>query len=251
MTLNRPQAKNAIDPEMDARLVEVWREFERDDEVDVAVWTGAGDSFCAGADRNTWGLRWLGATALTVRDNVAAPGFGGLTRGSHWVSKPVIAAVNGWALGGGFELALACDIRIAGESARFGLPLVRFGFHTGDGGIARLINIAGLGVALELQLIGEPIGARQALEWHLVTRVVPDNELLDSALALARQIAENDQLAVRSAKQTTLELIGRPLDDQLRIEALNGYSMAARTGEIMAAFQADAAGKSAGERQAR
>jgi enoyl-CoA hydratase/carnithine racemase len=239
VTLDRPEVRNAIDPEMDDRLVEIWSDFRDDDGLDVAIWTGAGEAFCAGADRNTWFTQWLEADPLTVRRNAHEPGFGGLTRGLHRIDKPVIAAINGWALGGGLELALACDIRIASDRAQLGLPLVRFGFHTGDGGIARLVDICGIGVALDLQLTGEPIDARRALECNLVTRVVPHDRLMQAALELAERIAANDQVAVRSAKQTTLDAIGRPLDEQLHLEALTGYSLAARTREITAAFEAE------------
>jgi enoyl-CoA hydratase/carnithine racemase len=234
VTLDRPAVKNAIDPEMDARLAEIWRDFRDDDDLDVAIWTGTGDAFCAGADRNTWFAQWADASSMDVRRNADATGFGGLTRGLHRMSKPVIAAVNGWALGGALECVLACDIRIASDRAVFGLPLVRLGFHTGDGGIARLVNMCGVGVALDLQLTGEPIDAQRALQCNLVTRVVPHEELMTAAWALAERIAGNDQVAVRSAKQTTLELIGRPLDDQLRLEALNGYSLAGRSRELAA-----------------
>jgi enoyl-CoA hydratase/carnithine racemase len=142
ITLNRPEVKNAIDPEMDQRLGEIWRDFRDDDELDVAIWTGTGDAFCSGADRNTWFAEWLEADAIRIRSNADGVGFGGLTRGLHRIYKPVIAAVNGWALGGALELVLACDIRIASERAMFGLPLVRYGFHTGDGGISRMVDIA-------------------------------------------------------------------------------------------------------------
>jgi enoyl-CoA hydratase/carnithine racemase len=171
-----------------------------------------------------------------VRRNADGTGFGGLTRGFHRIPKPVIAAVNGWALGGALELVLACDIRVASDRARFGLPLVGLGFHTGDGGLARLINTRGLGVAVDLQLTGEPIDAERALQCNLVTRVVRHEQLMQSALELAERIVTNDELAVRSAKQTALELVGRQLDDQLQLEALNGYSLAARSREVVAAL---------------
>jgi enoyl-CoA hydratase/carnithine racemase len=142
--------------------------------------------------------------------------------------KPTIAAVNGWALAGGFETALACDIRIASDRARFGSFEARRGFHHADGGIPRLVNAAGVAVAMHMLLTAEPIDAHQALTWNLVTQVVPHDDLMEQAHLIARQIQRNDAAAVRSAKQTILEVIGRPLDDQLKIEALAGYSVATR-----------------------
>jgi enoyl-CoA hydratase/carnithine racemase len=146
----------------------------------------------------------------------------------HRITKPTIAAVNGWALAGGFELALACDIRVASEQAKFGSFEARRGLHHADGGIVRLVNICGAGVALEMLLTAEPIDAERALRCNLVSKVVPHEKLAEEAQLVAHQILRNDQLAVRSAKETILDVIGRPLDDQLRIEALNGYSVMSR-----------------------
>lgn len=235
VTLNRPEAKNAINPETHQRLWEIWQDFRDDSSVDVAILTGTGDAFCAGADLKSYMTRWPGATPEQVRANVA-DGLGGLTRGLHRIPKPIIAAVNGWALAGGFETALACDIRIASERARFGSFEARRGFHHGDGGIPRLVNAAGVGVAMHMLLTAEPIDAHQALKWNLVSDVVPHEQLMERAELIARQILRNDQEAVRSAKLTILDMIGRNLDDQLRIEALNGYSVASRP-EVPARLQ--------------
>src|SRR6187200_3638110 len=226
VTLNRPEAKNAVDPEMHELLWQTWEDFRDDDALDVAIVTGAGDAFCAGADLKTFIPPWItDATARKVRDNVAT-GLGGLTRGLHRIYKPVIGAINGWALAGGLETALACDIRIASERAMFGSFEARRGYHHGDGGIVRLVNVCGAGVALEMLLTAEPIDAERALRCNLVSRVVPHDELLPAAEQVARQILRNSQLAVRSAKETILDVIWRPLDDQLRIEALNAYACA-------------------------
>jgi len=226
VTLNRPEAKNAIDPETHELLWRTWEDFRDDDAVDVAILTGTGDAFSAGADLKTFIPPWIeNATARKVRDNVAT-GLGGLTRGLHRVPKPVIAAVNGWALAGGLETALACDIRIASERAMFGSFEARRGYHHGDGGIVRLVNVCGAGVALEMLLTAEPIDAERALRCNLVSRVVPHERLMEEADRVAAQILRNSQIAVRSAKETILDVIGRPLDDQLRIEALNAYACA-------------------------
>ena len=151
-------------------------------------------------------------------------GLGGLTRGLHRIDKPVIAAVNGWALAGGLETALACDIRIAAESAMFGSFEARRGYHHGDGGIVRLVNTCGVGVAMQMLLTAEPIDARQALAWNLVTKVVPDEKLMEEAELVAQQILRNSQRAVRSAKTTILDVVGKDLDEQLRLEAWAGYT---------------------------
>lgn len=226
LTLNRPEAMNAIDPELHALLWEAWEDFRDDDALDVAIVTGAGEAFCAGADLKTFIPPWLEtATPRRVRDNVAT-GLGGLTRGLHRIYKPVIAAVNGWALAGGLETALACDIRIASERAIFGSFEARRGYHHGDGGIVRLVNTCGAGVALDMLLTAEPIDAARALQCNLVTRVVAHERLLAEAETVAHQILRNSQIAVRSAKETILDVIGRPLDDQLKTEALNAYSCA-------------------------
>jgi enoyl-CoA hydratase/carnithine racemase len=226
VTLNRPEAKNAIDPETHELLWQTWEDFRDDDALDVAILTGAGDAFSAGADLKTFIPPWIeSATARKVRDNVAT-GLGGLTRGLHRIPKPVIAAVNGWALAGGLETALACDIRIASERAMFGSFEARRGYHHGDGGIVRLVNVCGAGVALEMLLTAEPIDAERALRCNLVSRVVPHEQLMEEAERVAGQILRNSQIAVRSAKETILDVIGRPLDDQLRIEALNAYACA-------------------------
>src|ERR671932_884457 len=226
LTLNRPEAKNAIDPELHELLCAAWADFRDDDSVDVAILTGTGDAFCAGADLKTFIPPWIkDATPRKVRDNVAT-GFGGITRGLHRIYKPIIAAVNGWALAGGLELALACDIRIASDRAMFGSFEARRGYHHGDGGIVRLVNPCGTGIALEMLLTAEPIDAQRALQCNLVSKVVPHERLMEEAETVARQILRNSQIAVRSAKETILDVIGRPLDDQLKLEALNAYACA-------------------------
>src|SRR5262249_47007178 len=142
----------------------------------------------------------------------------------HRITKPIIAAVNGWALAGGFELSLACDIRIASTNARFGSFEIRRGFHHGDGGIVRLMAMVGLSRTLDIVLTGREIGAEEALRMGLVSAVVPPEELIPTAEEYARRIVSYSQVAVRSAKQTIQEVIGRRLDDALQLEALFGYS---------------------------
>jgi enoyl-CoA hydratase/carnithine racemase len=224
VTLNRPGAKNAIEPAMHEELCRIWRDFADDDAVDVAILSGAGDAFCAGADLRTFvPANYVDAAPSRVRE-IVDMGIGGITRGLHKLRKPLIAAVNGWALAAGLELALACDLRIASDRAIFGSFEARRGFHHGDGGIVRLVNTCGVGVAMQLVLTAEPIDAERALHCNLVTKVVPHERLMDETVLVARQILRNSQRAVRSAKETILEVIGNPLDAQLRIEGFNSYT---------------------------
>lgn len=224
ITLNRPKALNSLDDDLNGELWQVWSDFNQDEAVDVAILTGSGRAFCAGADLKTFIPKWEKANMLEVRKNVPTGIGGGITRGQHRITKPIIAAINGPAIGGGFELALACDIRIASEKARFGVFEVRYGLHQGDGGIVRLVAIAGVATALDLTLTGREIGADEAHRLGLVNRVVPHESLLATAEEYAGMILGNSQQAVRSAKETIMDVIGRPLDEALRLETINGYS---------------------------
>jgi enoyl-CoA hydratase/carnithine racemase len=224
VTLNRPEARNAVDPDVHERMIEVWADFAEDDGVDVAILTGAGDAFCAGADLKTYIPPKIESVTPAELREIAELGLNGFTRGMHRIYKPIIAAVNGWALAGGLETALACDIRIASDRALFGSFEARRGYHHGDGGIVRLVNTCGVGVAMQMLLTAEPIDAQQALRCNLVAKVVPHDSLMDEAETMARQILRNSQRAVRSAKQTILDVIGQPLDYQLRTEAWNAYT---------------------------
>ena len=237
VTLNRPETLNAVDDELDEALWQAWADFNADDAVDVAIVSGKGRAFCAGADLNTWLPKWEHATMLDIRKNVGRGFGGGITRGQHRICKPLIAAVNGPAVGGGLEIALACDFRIAAETAQFASFEVRRGLHQGDGGIVRIVAIAGLAVALDLALTGRVINAEEAYRMGLVTRVVPDDQLMATAEELANQILQNSQQAIRSAKETILDIIGRTLDDALRVETLNAYSSVGDFSDVNARLQ--------------
>ncbi len=226
LRLNRPHAKNAIDKEMHETLCAAWERLGRDDTVDVVILTGTGDAFCAGMDLKEHVTQYVGATPQMLAD-WAKLGLGGLTRGHHRFPKPVVAAVNGWALAGGFELAMAADIRIASDQAKFGSFEARRGFHHGDGGIARLVNFCGVSVAMEMLLTAEPIDAARAERINLVSRVVPHEQLMAEARRTASFILRNDQASVRSAKQVILDMIGRDLDDQLYRECIAAYTLMA------------------------
>ncbi len=221
ITINRPEARNAIDPETDQALVEAWLCFRDNPDLWVAVLTGAGrDAFCAGAD-----LRRVGEfyRSMTSAERLARAetgyGLGGLTRNLE-IWKPVIAAVNGFCLAGGFELALACDIRIASETATFGLPEVNWGIMPGAGGTQRLPRVTALGAALEMILTGERIVAAEAYRLGLVNRVVPPDELMATALSLAERICRNGPVAVRAAKAAVYRGLHLPLSEALRLEQL-------------------------------
>jgi enoyl-CoA hydratase/carnithine racemase len=223
VTLNRPEARNAINRTMHEELKTFWRSFDCDPMLDVAILTGAGsDAFCAGADLKEYIPLWLSRTFQDVRDNVDN-GLGGITRGIH-VRKPVIAAVNGWALAGGFELALACDVRIASETARFGSFEIHRGFHHGDGGIVRLVASVGVSRTMDILYTGREISAQEAHSIGLVANVVPAVELQTVAQSYAEKLVEKSQIALHSIKETVLDVVGKSLEEALKLEAIYGYS---------------------------
>jgi enoyl-CoA hydratase/carnithine racemase len=198
VTVNRPQRMNALHPPANFELDAIWNDFERDPEVWVGILTGTGDkAFSAGND-----LRF---TAEHGRDMIrmADSGFGGLTnRTQCW--KPIIAAVNGYALGGGLELAMACDIIVASDTARFGLPEVTRGIIAGAGGIHRLPRQIPLKIAMGHMLTGKPMTAEEAHHWGLVNEVVPADQLMETAKRWAQEICEAAPLSVRATKQAAL-----------------------------------------------
>ncbi|MEU1597066.1 crotonase/enoyl-CoA hydratase family protein [Streptomyces sp. NPDC005708] len=195
ITLNRPRALNAVNAALSTAVGEAIEAAAADETVRVVVVTGNGRAFCAGAD-----LKELARQRPVHADGHPEWGFAGLAQ--HWIDKPVIAAVNGYAMGGGTEIALACDLVIAAESAAFGLPEVKRGLLAAAGGVIRLQRQIPLKRALELALSGDPVDAATAADWGLVNRVVPDDEVLTSALALAERIAKNAPLSLRHTKQT-------------------------------------------------
>ena len=194
VTLNRPRVLNAQSPEMFDELARVFGEIKRDPEVGVVILTGAGDrAFCAGADINY--LKQLAQTTPMAAKSFVEKNrlaFGAIEH----LGKPVIAAVNGFALGGGCELAMACHMRIASENARFGQPEINLGLFPGAGGTQRLPRLVGKGRAVEMMLNGEAISAQEAHRIGLVNTVVPAAELMPTAEELARQILAKAPLAV-------------------------------------------------------
>ncbi|GMU77304.1 MAG: enoyl-CoA hydratase [Acidimicrobiia bacterium] len=193
LRLNRPEARNAIDPATSREIEAALDEIEADTSVWCLVLTGAGPVFCAGAD-----LKAV-ATGEGVAIMTERGGFAGFAERD--LTKPVIAAVNGPALAGGFEIALACDLVVAADHAVFGLPEVQRGLLAAAGGPIRLAQRVPLAVALEIAVLGEPISASRALELGIVNRVVPADRVLDEALGMAERIIANSPAAVRGARE--------------------------------------------------
>ena len=191
VTINRPEAKNAVNAAVAAGVAAALDELDANDELRVGVLTGAGGTFCAGMD--------LKAFLQGESPIVEGRGLAGVTQ--QQPRKPLIAAVEGWALAGGFEVMLACDLVVASEAARFGVPEVKRGLVAGAGAALRLPERVPLPIALELLLTGDPIDARRAAELGLVNRVTAEGAALDGALELARTIAENGPLAVEVTRQ--------------------------------------------------
>lgn len=201
VTINRPQARNALDLDVATRLADAFDAAEADPAVRCVVLTGAGDqAFSAGAD-----LKALARGERAIVPGREHYGFAGVVR--HPMSTPVIAAVNGAALGGGTELALAADLVVAAEHATFGVPEVKRGLLAAAGGVFRLPEQLPRKVAMRLVLTGEPMGADEALRWGLVNEVVPAAEVVPTAIALAEVIAANAPLAVQASKRLALGMV--------------------------------------------
>lgn len=219
ITLDNASRENCIDEAVHQGLCDAWVKFRRDPELNVAVLTGAGEkSFCSGWDIKGYAKRTSTLSLNDLRERAAyEPGLGGLTRGIE-VYKPIIAAVNGYCLAGGMELAMACDIRFAAPEAQFGVLNRRWDIGCESGLTQRLPHIVGLGNALDLILSGRQFGADEALRINFLNRVVPREDLLDTALAYARQIAALPQASLRTDKESVLRGLGRPLQDGLWME---------------------------------
>lgn len=219
LTIDRAGRMNSLDFAAHEEMVAAWKAFAADDRARVGVLTGAGDAaFCAGADLKTYTMAFATTPAPEFRGRfVDGYGLGGITRGLE-IDKPLIAAVNGYAISGGLEIALACDLRFASPNAQFALQDSKWGFHACDGGLVRLPMIVGLGHAMEIILSGERIDADHAVRIGLVNRVWPQEELLPRTLAYAGMLAKRAPLSHRFAKQTMRRIVGMAFQEQLRQE---------------------------------
>ena len=208
VTINRPERLNACDFETYSRLAEVWREFAADDSLRVGILTGAGErAFCAGSDIKANYVEHPGVEPHNLLFPVLLE-----------FTKPIIAAINGHANGGGLEQALACDIRVAAAHAQFGLGEVRLGWLPGGGGTQRLPRLIPLGRALQMLYTGNRIDAPEALRLGLVDHVVPAGELIGKCEEIAGEICKSAPLAVERIKQVALRGIDLPLAEGLRLE---------------------------------
>jgi enoyl-CoA hydratase len=206
ITINRPEQKNAINHEVAVGVAAALDQLDSDSDLKVGVLTGAGGTFSAGMD--------LKAFAQGQMPMLPGRGFGGLTRAV--VRKPLIAAVEGWALGGGFEMALACDLIVAAENANFGFPEVKWGLVAAEGGLIRLPSRIPYHVAVRVLLTGEPLPAPEAKQYGLVSAMAAPGAALATAQEMARHIARNAPLALGAAKQILRTTQG--LDDGAAFE---------------------------------
>jgi enoyl-CoA hydratase len=212
ITINRPEKRNALNIQTREEGAAALEELRADDTVRVCIITGAGDkAFIAGADI----AEFAGRTAITQRDVMTGRS---LFTAIDTFPKPVIAMINGYCLGGGCELALSCDLRVASERATFGQPEINLGIIPGGGGTQRLTRLVGEGKAMELILTGEMINAQTAYALGLVNLVVPHEELEAKTMELANRIAEKSPIALRMAKEAVKTAARAPLDEGLRRE---------------------------------
>ena len=214
VVLSRPQARNAVDPATAKALAYAFRAFDADSEASVAVLFGEGGTFCAGAD--------LKAFAEGAYDRVPAEGDGPMGPSRLLLDKPVIAAVEGYAVAGGLELALWCDLRVAAEDATFGVFCRRWGVPLIDGGTVRLPRLIGLSRALDLILTGRAVNAQEALQMGLANRVVPEGAARAAAEELAREIASFPQLCLRTDRRSAHEQVDLVFPDAMQNELRHG-----------------------------
>jgi enoyl-CoA hydratase len=219
VTIDRPEVRNAVDPDTASRLVECFERFDADAALAVAVLTGAGGTFCSGFD-----LKAI-ARGEGSRVEETGPGPMGPTRMS--LDKPVIAAIEGFAVAGGLELALWCDLRVAARDATLGVFNRRFGVPLIDLGTIRLPRMIGQGRAMDLVLTGRPVPAVEALGIGLVERVAPPGEALTEALALARRLAAHPQGALRADRRSLLRQWSLDFDQAMRQEYRGGIDVLA------------------------
>jgi len=220
ITIDRADKMNSMDFAASEEITARFQEFDADEDARIAVVTGAGEkAFCAGADLKTYTMNFARAAPHEFRQKFTeGPGFAGITRNLQ-IDKPIVAAVNGHAVGGGLELALACDIRFCASDAMFGDQDVNWGFHACDGGLIRLPQIVGMGNAMEMILGGELIDAEHAFRIGLVNRIYPAADLLSETLAYAEKLSTRGPLAQRFAKNVMMKAADLPFEDALLLES--------------------------------
>lgn len=212
--INRPESRNAINLEVARSIAQAMKELDSRSDLMVGIITGAGGSFCAGMD-----LKAFVRGEIPVIDGL---GFGGITDAPP--RKPLIAAVEGYALAGGFEIVLSCDLVVAAKTAQFGIPEVRRGLVASSGGLLRLPRRLPYHLAMELALTGEMLTASRAHEYGLVNRLVGEGQALEAARALAQQIAQNGPLAVQASKQVIANSHAWPIEEMFqRQEQYTGH----------------------------
>ncbi|MEN8674240.1 enoyl-CoA hydratase-related protein [Nocardioides sp.] len=217
LTLDRPEALNALSFDLMAQLTAALRDVDADPEVRAIVLTGSDRAFCAGADVSQ--IEAIEAGEVLARDGFAREPFDTLAS----LRTPLIAAVRGLALGGGCEIALACDLVVAGESARFGVPEVTLGVIPGAGGTQRLVHAIGKAKAMKMLLTGDSVTAEEACAAGLVAEVAPDDEALAAAIGIAERIARNSPRAVELAKDAARSAQDLPLQQGLALERRNFF----------------------------
>jgi len=217
ITLNRPQALNALNNQLMRELMDALETFDKNDAIGAMVITGNEKAFAAGADIKELANKSIHEMMDT--DHIAV--FGRI----RTIRKPVIAAVSGWALGGGCEVALSCDMIVASESARFGQPEINIGVIPGAGGTQRLTHVVGKVIAMEMILNDRRLTAQEAYQFGMVNRVVPIEKYLEEALQLAEEIASRAPVAVRAAKRMINQAFERTLSDGLVVEKQEFYNL--------------------------
>ncbi len=216
VTITRPEARNAVNRETAAALAAAFRRFDSDDSLSVAILTGAGGYFCAGAD--------LKAVATGQGNRVTPDGDGPLGCSRMLLGKPVIAAVEGYAVAGGLELALWCDMRVAARDAMFGVYCRRFGVPLVDGGTIRLPRLIGMSNAMDMILTGRGVSGEEALGMGLANRLVEPGKTLEAAKQLAREVAAFPQRCMRSDRMSAYEAWTLPLNEALANEYRRGIA---------------------------
>jgi enoyl-CoA hydratase len=217
VTLNRPQAMNALNHMLTRELMDALEAFDNDEAVGAIVVTGNQKAFAAGADIKEMADK----SVQEMYDNDPIAQFGRIRA----IRKPVIAAVSGWALGGGCEIAMSCDMIVASETAKFGQPEITIGVIPGAGGTQRLTRAVGKAIAMEMTLNNRTLSATEALQFGLINRIVPVEACLDEALKLAEEVASRAPAAIRSAKKMVNQAYERFLGDALLEEKQEFYNL--------------------------